>query len=87
MPVSLPSRIGKSDHWLADLSREAGEPPLSVAKVMSEAPTPALALSAPLRFGGGTKGVAVPLLTHDGARYIAHVLPLTSEARRGAGTR
>jgi DNA-binding CsgD family transcriptional regulator/PAS domain-containing protein len=34
----------------------------------------------------GIKGVAVPLLARDGERYVAHVLPLTSGARRQAGT-
>ena len=33
----------------------------------------------------GVKGVAVPLLARDGERYVAHVLPLTSGARRRAG--
>jgi DNA-binding CsgD family transcriptional regulator len=33
----------------------------------------------------GIKGVAVPLLARDGERYVAHVLPLTSGARREAG--
>ncbi len=33
----------------------------------------------------GIKGVALPLTAHDGERYVAHVLPLTSGARRGAG--
>src|SRR5262245_24692465 len=33
----------------------------------------------------GTQGVAVPLITSSGERYIAHVLPLTSGARRMAG--
>jgi DNA-binding CsgD family transcriptional regulator len=33
----------------------------------------------------GTRGVAVPLLARDGERYVAHVLPLTSGARRQAG--
>jgi DNA-binding CsgD family transcriptional regulator len=33
----------------------------------------------------GTRGVALPLTAHDGERYVAHVLPLTSGARRGAG--
>lgn len=32
----------------------------------------------------GTKGIALPLTAHDGAHYVAHVLPLTSGARRGA---
>jgi PAS domain-containing protein len=31
----------------------------------------------------GTRGIAVPLIGGDGERYIAHALPLTSEARRG----
>jgi DNA-binding CsgD family transcriptional regulator/PAS domain-containing protein len=31
------------------------------------------------------KGVAVPLVARDGERYVAHVLPLTSGARRRAG--
>jgi DNA-binding CsgD family transcriptional regulator len=30
----------------------------------------------------GTKGIALPLTAHDGERYVAHVLPLTSGARR-----
>jgi DNA-binding CsgD family transcriptional regulator len=34
----------------------------------------------------GIKGVAVPLVSRDGERYVAHVLPLTSGARRRAGT-
>jgi DNA-binding CsgD family transcriptional regulator/PAS domain-containing protein len=34
----------------------------------------------------GIKGIAVPLTTHSGERYVAHVLPLTSGARRRAGT-
>jgi len=33
----------------------------------------------------GIKGVALPLATRDGGTYMAHVLPLTSGARRGAG--
>ncbi len=33
----------------------------------------------------GIKGVAVPLIGRGGDRYIAHVLPLTSGARRRAG--
>jgi DNA-binding CsgD family transcriptional regulator/PAS domain-containing protein len=33
----------------------------------------------------GIKGVAVPLLARDGERYVTHVLPLTSGARRQAG--
>ena len=32
----------------------------------------------------GVKGIALPLMAHDGERYVAHVLPLTSGARRGA---
>ena len=34
----------------------------------------------------GTEGVALPLQAQDGTRYVAHVLPLTSGARRLAGT-
>jgi DNA-binding CsgD family transcriptional regulator len=33
----------------------------------------------------GDRGVAVPLLARDGERYVAHVLPLSSGVRRGAG--
>ena len=33
----------------------------------------------------GIKGIAVPLPTSEGERYVAHVLPLTSGARRRAG--
>jgi DNA-binding CsgD family transcriptional regulator len=33
----------------------------------------------------GVRGVAVPLVSRDGERYVAHVLPLSSGARRGAG--
>jgi DNA-binding CsgD family transcriptional regulator/PAS domain-containing protein len=33
----------------------------------------------------GTKGIAVPLSARDGNHYVAHVLPLTSGARRRAG--
>ncbi len=32
-----------------------------------------------------SKTIALPLTAHDGQRYIAHVLPLTSGARRAAG--
>jgi DNA-binding CsgD family transcriptional regulator/PAS domain-containing protein len=35
--------------------------------------------------GIGIKGIALPLMAHDGERYVAHVLPLTSGARRRAG--
>jgi DNA-binding CsgD family transcriptional regulator len=34
----------------------------------------------------GAKGIAVPLTTRGGERYVAHVLPLTSGARRRTGT-
>jgi DNA-binding CsgD family transcriptional regulator/PAS domain-containing protein len=33
----------------------------------------------------GAKGIAMPLCARDGERYVAHVLPLTSGARRKAG--
>jgi DNA-binding CsgD family transcriptional regulator len=33
----------------------------------------------------GIKGIAVPLIGEDGERYVAHVLPLTSGARRSGG--
>jgi DNA-binding CsgD family transcriptional regulator len=33
----------------------------------------------------GVKGIALPLSTHDGEHYVAHVLPLASGARRPAG--
>jgi DNA-binding CsgD family transcriptional regulator len=33
----------------------------------------------------GRKGIAVPLEGRNGERYVAHVLPLTSGKRRGAG--
>jgi DNA-binding CsgD family transcriptional regulator/PAS domain-containing protein len=33
----------------------------------------------------GTRGIAVPLMARDGERYVAHVLPLTSGARRRTG--
>jgi DNA-binding CsgD family transcriptional regulator len=33
----------------------------------------------------GVRGVAVPLVARDGEHYVAHVLPLSSGARRGAG--
>jgi DNA-binding CsgD family transcriptional regulator len=34
----------------------------------------------------GVKGIAVPLMALDGERHVAHVLPLTSGARRRAAT-
>jgi DNA-binding CsgD family transcriptional regulator len=34
----------------------------------------------------GIKAIAVPLVARGGERYVAHVLPLTSGARRRAGT-
>jgi DNA-binding CsgD family transcriptional regulator len=34
----------------------------------------------------GTKGIAVPLNSTRGERWVAHVLPLTTGARRSAGT-
>jgi DNA-binding CsgD family transcriptional regulator/PAS domain-containing protein len=33
----------------------------------------------------GTKGICVPLSARDGSRHVAHVLPLTSGARRRTG--
>jgi DNA-binding CsgD family transcriptional regulator/PAS domain-containing protein len=36
--------------------------------------------------GIGVKGIALPLTAGTGERYVAHVLPLTSGARRRAGT-
>jgi DNA-binding CsgD family transcriptional regulator len=33
----------------------------------------------------GFRGIALPLTTHDGEHYVAHVLPLTSGARQGVG--
>jgi DNA-binding CsgD family transcriptional regulator len=33
----------------------------------------------------GTMGITVPMIGKDGDRYVAHVLPLTSGARRRAG--
>ena len=33
----------------------------------------------------GARGIALPLTAHDGERYVAHVLPLTSGVRRQAG--
>jgi DNA-binding CsgD family transcriptional regulator len=33
----------------------------------------------------GTQGIALPLRAQDGSHYVAHVLPLTSGARRLAG--
>jgi DNA-binding CsgD family transcriptional regulator/PAS domain-containing protein len=33
----------------------------------------------------GTQGIALPLVAKDGSHYVAHVLPLTSGARRLAG--
>jgi DNA-binding CsgD family transcriptional regulator/PAS domain-containing protein len=33
----------------------------------------------------GVKHIALPLTAHDGGRYVAHMLPLTSGARRSAG--
>src|SRR5262249_15259348 len=35
--------------------------------------------------GIGAKAIALPLTTHDGECYVAHVLPLTSGQRRTAG--
>lgn len=33
----------------------------------------------------GIKGIAVPMVARDGEHFVAHVLPLTSGARRRAG--
>jgi DNA-binding CsgD family transcriptional regulator len=33
----------------------------------------------------GARGIAVPIMSRSGERYVAHVLPLTSGARRRAG--
>jgi DNA-binding CsgD family transcriptional regulator len=35
----------------------------------------------------GVKGISIPLMTPSGERYVAHVLPLTSGARRRRGSR
>lgn len=37
--------------------------------------------------GIGTQGIAVPMNAPDGERYVAHLLPLTSGARRTTGAR
>jgi DNA-binding CsgD family transcriptional regulator len=37
--------------------------------------------------GLGLRGISVPIPTDDGTHYVAHVLPLTSGARRGTGAR
>jgi hypothetical protein len=34
----------------------------------------------------GSKGIAVGLIARDGQRFVAEVMPLTSGARRNAGT-
>jgi DNA-binding CsgD family transcriptional regulator len=34
----------------------------------------------------GVAGIALPLVASDGERHVAHVLPLTSGARRAAGS-
>jgi DNA-binding CsgD family transcriptional regulator/PAS domain-containing protein len=45
--------------------------------------TAAAAASGDIRIG--VKGIAVPLSAHDGERYVAHLLPLSSGARHRAG--
>jgi DNA-binding CsgD family transcriptional regulator len=35
--------------------------------------------------GLGGQGIAIPLMSRDGERYVAHILPLTSGARRKTG--
>ena len=35
----------------------------------------------------GAKGIALPLISRNGERYVAHALPLASDARRKAGGR
>ena len=57
----------------------AGHPPINAA--LHEILLAAEAGDAAL----GVKGIALPLTAHDGERYVAHVLPLTSAARRAAG--
>jgi len=56
----------------------AGDPAINVA--LREIQVAANAGDAAL----GVKGIALPLTAHDGVRYVAHVLPLTSGARRVA---
>ena len=58
--------------------------------VAGEAPVNAALREILLGVGGGdaaigVKGLALPLTARNGERYVAHVLPLTSGARRKAG--
>ena len=57
----------------------AGDPPINAAlqEILLAADAGDTAL--------GVKGTALPLTAHDGERYVAHVLPLTSAARRRVG--
>jgi DNA-binding CsgD family transcriptional regulator len=61
-------------------------------KLMPTDPEAARALTEVFSAGGegdmalGIKGIAVPLTARDGEQYAAHVLPLTSGARRHAAT-
>jgi len=55
---------------------ESAEQPLNEVYAMAERGDAAV----------GVKGIAVPLMALDGERHVAHVLPLTSGARRRAGT-
>jgi DNA-binding CsgD family transcriptional regulator len=58
--------------------------------VASDAPANAALREVLLAAGAGVsavgiKGIALPLTAHNGERHVAHVLPLTSGARRDAG--
>jgi DNA-binding CsgD family transcriptional regulator/PAS domain-containing protein len=67
--------VTKRDGRLAPVDRAAGA-------ALSEALTAASAGDASL----GLRGISVPIEGRDGAHYVAHVLPLTSGARRSTGS-
>jgi DNA-binding CsgD family transcriptional regulator len=78
----------KSGHVMvaeADVLRAAGGRLAAVDLTANQALLDSFACAANGDAAVGRKGIAVPLKTRGGERYVANVLPLTSGARRRAG--
>jgi DNA-binding CsgD family transcriptional regulator/PAS domain-containing protein len=69
----------------ADFLRSAGGRLVAGDAQADHALREALAASGSGDAAIGVRGIALPLIAHDGARHVAHVLPLTSGSRRAAG--
>ncbi|MBR0799932.1 helix-turn-helix transcriptional regulator [Bradyrhizobium jicamae] len=78
----------KSGHVMvaeADVLRATGGRLAAIDLTANQALLDSFASAADGDAAVGRKGLAVPLKTREGERYVANVLPLTSGARRNAG--